>query len=80
MLTELTGDQMEMNPIDVETATKNIASIEAYTDKVASDVDSMGASIGDFFFKPPFLGLFFAAIGVLSIGIIAFFAVKHRKH
>jgi hypothetical protein len=80
MLTSLTGSEVAMDPIDVETATKNIASIEAYTTKVASEVDGEGASASDLFFKPPFLGVFFAAIGVLSIGIIAFYVVKTRKH
>jgi hypothetical protein len=80
MLTGLTGSEMSMDPIDVETASKNIASIEAYTEKVASDVDGEGANASDLFFKPPFVGVFFAAIGVLSIGIIAFYVVKTRKH
>ncbi|MDW5563562.1 MAG: hypothetical protein SA339_10085 [Methanomassiliicoccus sp.] len=73
------GNQVNLEPVDAQTASNNIASIESYTNKLTSDVDDSGFNISDFFFKAPFLGTFFGIIAVISVGVIVFFAVRPRK-
>ncbi|GEM_PF-4214853 len=73
------GNQMDMEPMDVAVASKNINSIESYTDKLASEVNDKGFNIGDFFFKAPFLGIFFLSLGVAAVAILAFFMTRPRK-
>ncbi|MBI0581837.1 MAG: hypothetical protein JET69_02350 [Methanomassiliicoccales archaeon] len=73
------GTQVNMGPMDAKTASDNIDSIESYTSKLTADVNDGGFNINDFFFKMPFLGTFFVIIAAISIVILAFFAVKHRK-
>lgn len=73
------GDQVSMEPMGTETASKNIDSIESYTDKLTSDVNNGGFNINDFFFKVPFLGTFIVMIAAISIAVLAFFAIRSRK-
>lgn len=78
-LTSFLGNQVKMEPMDMEEVSKNIGSIEAYTDKLTAEVNDDGFNIRDFFFKAPFLGIFFTALAVIAIAILAFFMVRPRK-
>ncbi|MBI0583756.1 MAG: hypothetical protein ISF22_05955 [Methanomassiliicoccus sp.] len=75
-LSGLMGEKFQMEPMSVEAASKNIESIESYTNKMTGAAG--GSSIADFFFKAPFLGIFFVAIAALSVIIIVFVARKPR--
>lgn len=77
-VTTFLGNQVSADPMDAKVASDKIKSIDAYTTKLTSDVNS-GGFIQDFFFKAPFLGFFFVALGVISIGILAFFMTRPRK-
>jgi hypothetical protein len=78
-LTSFFGDQINLDPVDPETASKNIESIETYTAKLTSDVNGGGFDVRDFFLKAPFLGIFIVALAVISIAILAFFITRPRK-
>jgi hypothetical protein len=82
-ITSLIGQQdMEMEPVSVSTATSNIASIESYTDAVASHVsgDKGSNGLGDFFFKSPFLGIIMVVIAAIVIDAMVLIGMKARKH
>lgn len=78
-VTSFFGDQVNMEPMDAEVASKNIDSIDSYTNKLTSEVNDGGFNIRDFFFKAPFLGIFFVSLAVAGIAILAFFMTRPRK-
>lgn len=80
MLTGIVGDQVAMEPMDPDAASKNIASIESYTDKLSSEVNSEPTSLMDYFTQAPYLGLLAVALLVASVGILVFYVVRTRKH
>jgi hypothetical protein len=77
-VTALFGSQVSMDPMDAKVVSDKIKSIDAYTAKLTSEVKG-GGLIQDFFFKAPYLGFFFVALGAISIGILAFFMTRPRK-
>ncbi len=77
------GNQdIAMDPVPVDTATAKIASIETYTDSVASQAGANGASssLADFFLKAPFTGIIMAVLAAVIITALLAIGLKSRKH
>ncbi len=83
IVTSFMGNQnMEMEPISVEAATTSIASIETYTDSVATQAGAKGTTSGsleDFFLKAPYLGIIMVVVAAAIVAALVFVGTRPRK-
>ncbi len=78
MVTSMMGDELSMDPMSTDTVAKEIASIETYTNNVAGAASGDG-SIGDFFFKSPYLGTLMIIGAAACLGIILYVGTRAKK-